>query len=150
MRQKVLFICTHNSARSLMCESLLRQLAGDRFETYSAGTNVSTVNPYVIEVLDKEGIDTSSLYSKSINKFRSNKFDLVVTVCDHAKETCPFFPGAKKYVHKSFKDPSKFTGTDEEILDAVRQVKQTIKEWIQEFFIEEVEDHTSNTIFFVP
>ena len=109
-KQKVLFICTHNSARSQMAEGLLNALYGDRYEAYSAGTQPTEVNPYAIKVMAEMGIDISKHRSKSVEEFRGKKFDYVVTVCDHAKETCPFFPGGEKYLHQGFKDPSDLRG----------------------------------------
>ena len=103
---KVLFICTHNSSRSQIGEGLLRALYGDRYEAYSAGTNPTRVNPYAIRVMKEIGIDISSQSSKSVDEFLYKKFDYVVTVCNHAKEECPMFPGARKYLHQDFEDPS--------------------------------------------
>lgn len=134
MKRKVLFICTHNSARSQMAEGLLRALYGDYYEAYSAGTQATRVNPYAIKVMAEIGIDISHQRSKSIEEFRSHKFDYVVTVCDHAKETCPFFPGANFYIHKGFKDPSEAVGDEESILKEFRKVRDEIKMWIEETF----------------
>lgn len=134
MKRKVLFICTHNSARSQMAEGLLRTLYGDYYEAYSAGTQATRVNPYAIKVMAEIGIDISHQRSKSIEEFRSHKFDYVVTVCDHAKETCPFFPGANFYIHKGFKDPSEAVGDEESILKEFRKVRDEIKMWIEETF----------------
>ncbi|MEF3244503.1 MAG: arsenate reductase ArsC [Caldisericaceae bacterium] len=134
MKKKVLFICTHNSARSQMAEGLLRALYGDYYEAYSAGTQATRVNPYAIKVMTEIGIDISKQRSKSIEEFRGKEFDYVVTVCDHAKETCPFFPGANFYLHKGFKDPSEATGDEESILREFRRVREEIKAWIEETF----------------
>jgi len=133
-KKKVLFICTHNSARSQMAEGLLNAFYGDRYEAYSAGTDPSQVNPYAIKAMAEIGIDISFHRSKSLEEFRGKKIDYVVTVCDQAKGACPFFPGAREYLHKSFDDPSKFQGTEDEILDGVRQVRNEIKKWIEETF----------------
>ncbi|MHA2075050.1 MAG: arsenate reductase ArsC, partial [Candidatus Hodarchaeales archaeon] len=92
--QKIIFICTHNSARSQMAEAILKENFGDRFEVVSAGTKPTRVNPFAIEVLREINIDISKAQSKHINEFIGQEFDLVVTVCDSAKENCPFFPGA--------------------------------------------------------
>ena len=129
-RQKVLFVCTHNSARSQMAEGLLRAFYGDSYEAYSAGTVATKVNPFAIEAMKEIGIDISSQYSKSTEEFYGKEFDFVVTVCDSAKENCPYFPGAKKYLHKSFEDPASVTGDDEYKLDAFRRVRDEIKQWI--------------------
>ena len=133
-KKKVLFICTHNSARSQMAEGLLNAFYGDRYEAYSAGTDPSQVNPYAIKAMAEIGIDISFHRSKSLEEFRGKKIDYVVTVCDQAKGACPFFPGAREYLHKSFDDPSKFQGTNDEILARVREVRDEIRAWIEETF----------------
>jgi len=137
-KKKVLFICTHNSAHSQIAEGLLRTLYGDRFDAYSAGTHPSCVNPYAIKVMKEIGIDISEQRSKSIEEFRGIKFDYVITVCDNAKESCPFFPDGLKYLHKSFEDPSQFSGTREKMLSAFRRVRCEIKDWIEKSFSQEV------------
>lgn len=126
MKKRVIFICTHNSARSIMCEAILKHLYGDYYEVYSAGTHPTGIKEFTKVVLKEIGIDISDLYSKSINEFWGQKFDFVITVCDSAKETCPFFPGGKNYIHKSFKDPL--------TLEDFREVRNEIYEWIKEFF----------------
>ena len=131
--KEILFICTHNSARSQMAEALTNAYLSNKYKAFSAGTTATTVNPYVIKALNEIGIDTSKQRSKSINEFAGKQFDVVVTVCDHAKETCPFFPG-KKVIHKSFVDPSKFQGTKEQIMQQVRLVRDEIKEWLTKTF----------------
>ncbi|MGD9131523.1 MAG: arsenate reductase ArsC [Candidatus Bathyarchaeota archaeon] len=133
MSGKVLFVCTHNSARSQMAEAFLNALYGGRYEGYSAGVTPATVNPYVVKAMAEIGIDISGNRSKSIEEFRGENFDYVVTVCDGARESCPFFPG-EKIIHKGFEDPSKFAGSEEEILKQVRRVRNEIKEWIKETF----------------
>jgi arsenate reductase len=132
-KKKVLFICTHNSARSQMAEGILRSLYPDDYEAYSAGTEPSEINPYAIKVMDEIGIDISHHRAKNIKVFIDEKFDHVVTVCDQAKETCPFFPG-KKIFHKSFKDPSRLKGTEGEIIEGFREVRDEIMTWIASFF----------------
>ncbi|MCW4026667.1 MAG: arsenate reductase ArsC [Candidatus Bathyarchaeota archaeon] len=136
MEKEVLFVCTHNSARSQMAEGLLNALFGDRYEGYSAGTEPSNVNPYAINAMAEIGIDISTHRSESIEEFRGKTFDHVVTVCDRAREVCPFFPG-KRVLHKSFEDPSEFKGAEDETLEQVRRVRDDIKDWIQETFCEE-------------
>lgn len=136
MKKKVLFICTHNSARSQMAEGFMNALYGDRYEAYSAGIEPAKVNPYAIEVMAEIGIDISKHRSKSIEEFRRKNFDYVVTVCDHAKEACPFFPG-DEVLHKGFEDPSEFKGTEDEILAEVRRVRYEIRDWIRETFGED-------------
>ncbi len=120
-KKRVLFICTHNSARSQMAEGLLRAMYRDKYEVFSAGTHPTFVNPYAIKAMEEIGIDISSHYSKSVNEFLDMEIDYVVTVCDSAKEECPYFPGGKYYVHRSFEDPSAVTGSSEEKLNAFRK-----------------------------
>ena len=133
-KRRVLFICTHNAARSLMAEGLVRALYGNRYEVFSAGTDTGIVSPFAIKVMAEIGLDISSHYSKSIQEFSNQSFDYVVTVCDHAKESCPFFPGGKKILHKSFEDPSSLTGTEEEIMAGFRRVRNAIRSWIENEF----------------
>ena len=137
MKKKVLFICTHNSACSQIAEGLLNALYGDRFEAYSAGIEPTKINPYAVKVMTEIGIDISKQYPRSIEEFRGKNFDYVVTVCDYAKEACPFFPGGEIFLHKGFKDPAEFKGTEDEVLTEVRQVRDEIKGWIKKTFIEE-------------
>lgn len=134
MKKKVLFICTHNSNRSQIAEALLNYLYPDKYEAYSAGTQPSKVNEYAIKVLKEVGIDISKNRSKHIEEFKDEVFDYVVTVCDTAKETCPFFPNAKEFIHKSFYDPSGFIGTEEEKLEKFRILREEIKNFLKETF----------------
>jgi arsenate reductase len=133
-KKRVLFICTHNSARSQMAEAFLRYLYGDRYEAFSGGTHPSSINPLVTKAMREIGIDLATHRAKSVNEFKSQQFDVVVTVCDHAKETCPFFPGAKKYLHQNFEDPSQFVGTEKTKLEKFRRVRDSIKAWIEDKF----------------
>lgn len=132
--KKVLFICTHNSARSQMAEGLLRKLYGDVYDAYSAGIEPSVVRKEAIKVMKEIGIDISKQCSKSVEEFIEMKFDYVVTVCDHAKDTCPFFLGAENYIHKGFTDPSEFKGNENERLSIFREVRDEIKDWIERTF----------------
>ena len=143
MKKKVLFICTHNSARSQMAEGLFRGLHGNLYEAYSAGTEPSNINPYAVRVMAEIGIDISMQHSKSIENFRGMEFDYVVTVCDHAKETCPFFPNAEKYLHKGFRDPSSFEGSEKEKMKFFRSIRNEIKEYIKTTFDREDEPNKS-------
>lgn len=133
MKQKVLFLCTHNSARSQMAEALLNSLRGDKYEAASAGVSPTKVNPYVVKAMAEVGVDISKNRSKSIEEFRGQNFNYVVTVCDSAKEACPFFPG-EKVLHQAFKDPNSFKGSEEEIMKEVRQVRNEITKWIKNTF----------------
>jgi len=128
-----LFICTHNSARSQMAEAFLNKLCGDKFRAESAGITPTQINPYVARVMAEIGIDLSTHRSKSIMEFQGRTFNYVVTVCDQAREECPFFPGERE-INKSFPDPSTFTGSEKEILAKVRAVRDEIKEWIDDTF----------------
>ena len=128
-KQTVLFLCTHNSARSQMAEGLLNTLFKSKYQAFSAGITPRQVNPYAIEVMKELGIDISDNRSKSIEEFRDVTFDYVVTVCDNTKESCPFFPG-KKILHKNFEDPANFNGEIEETLTIFRKVRDEIKVWI--------------------
>src|SRR6266516_1876894 len=131
MKQRILFICTHNSARSQMAESLLRHLDGDRFEVYSAGTEATQVRPLAIEVMRELDIDISGQQSKTLDRYVGEPFDKVITVCDTAAEACPVFPGAKEQLHWSFPDPSKATGSEEEQLAVYRSVRDAIRARIE-------------------
>ncbi len=131
MKQRVLFICTHNSARSQMAEGLLRALGGDRFEAYSAGTEATHVRPLAIRAMAELGIDISKQESKSLAHFLSEPFDAVITVCDAAAEVCPVFMGAKRQLHWSFPDPAKAMGSEEEQLAVYRRVRDAIRERIE-------------------
>jgi arsenate reductase len=130
-RKKVLFICTHNSARSQMAEGILNTLYGNQYDAYSAGTEPSNLNPYAVKVMAEIDIDISKNRSKSVEEFIDKEFDFIITVCDQAKEACPFFSGGKKYIHKSFEDPSKLKGTEDIILADVRKIRDQIKDWIE-------------------
>src|SRR5712692_9858497 len=115
-KKRVLFVCRSNSARSQMAEALLRALYDDRYEVLSAGTEPSRViNPYAIMVMAEIDIDISAHRLKSVDDFEGMDFDYVVTLSDHAKETCPLFPGCNNYIHQHFEDPADFKGTEEEI-----------------------------------
>jgi arsenate reductase len=116
----VLFLCTHNSARSQMAEAFLNNLRGDKYNAENAGITPTEVNPNVIKVMAEVGIDLSNNRSKSIEEFRGHEFDYVVTVCDHTKETCPFFPG-ETLLHKNFTDPSTLKGNTETVLKKYEQ-----------------------------
>ena len=133
-RKKVLFICTHNSTRSHMAEGLLNTLYGSRYEVWSAGTDPTEVNPLAVKVMVEVGIDISAHQSNSVEDFLDQEWDYVVTVCDRANETCPFFPGGKEKIHRGFEDPAAVNGSDEEKMVAFRRVRDEIKRWIEEAF----------------
>ncbi len=130
---RVLFVCTGNSARSLMAEALLRQRGGDRFEVHSAGTEPKGVNPLTLRVLAEAGIDASWARSKSVAEYAGQSFDYVVTVCDQARQTCPVFPGVHESMHWGYEDPADATGTEEERLAVFRRVFTAMGERIAQF-----------------
>ena len=130
---RVLFVCTHNSARSIMAEALLRQRGGDRFQVFSAGTEPSEVRPLTIRVLEEAGLETKGLRSKSVDEFLGQRFDYVITVCDTARDTCPVFPGAEQSLHWGYEDPSAAEGTEEERLAVFRRVFARIGSRIARF-----------------
>jgi arsenate reductase len=134
-RQRVLFLCTHNSARSQMAEGLLRHLAGDRFEVASAGTEATSVRPEAIEAMAELGVDISGQSSKTLERYLGEPFDHVVTVCDDANEACPVFPGARSRLHWSFRDPSRAEGSEEERLQVFKMVRDEIQGRIREELI---------------
>ena len=117
-RTRVLFLCTHNSARSQMAEGILRHLGGDRFAIESAGTQPRSVHPLAIQVMARRGIDLGGHRSKHVDALDHRVFDYAVTVCDDAKENCPFFPGIPQRIHWSIADPSLVTGEETERIAA--------------------------------
>src|ERR1051326_216810 len=121
--ERVLFLCTHNSARSQMAEGLLRHFGGDRFEVFSAGTEATQVRPLAMRAMAELGIDIVQQESKTLDRYRGDYFDRVITVCDQVNETCPVFFGAKERLHWSFPDPSAATGTEAEQLAVYRHVR---------------------------
>ena len=131
-RQRVLFLCTHNSARSQMAEGWLRHLAGDRFEVHSAGTEATRVRPLAIRAMAEVGVDIAGQESKTLERYVPEAWDEVITVCDDANEACPLFPGGKRRRHWSFPDPSKATGSEEEQLATYRRVRDAIRARVAE------------------
>jgi arsenate reductase len=133
-KQTVLFVCTHNSARSQMAEGLLNHLYRDRYEGFSAGTEQTRVHPLAIEAMQRIGIDISGHESKIVDRFGDKRFDIVITVCDLARATCPFVPAQKERLHWSLVDPSSATGTREQQLAVFERVRDEIKKRIIEQF----------------
>lgn len=133
-RKTILFLCTHNSARSQMAEGLLNHFHGDRFQAFSAGTEPGTIHPLAVQVMAEIGIDISSHRSKHAQEFVGREIDLVVTVCDNAREACPFFPGAKENRHESFPDPAAVEGSAEDKYAAFRSSRDAIRAWLQQEF----------------
>ena len=132
-KQKVLILCTGNSARSQMAEGLLRQLAGDRFEVESAGTIASFVRPQAIAAMAEIGIDISNHRSKCLDEFLDDPFDYVITVCDNANENCPIFPGNATRIHWSIDDPAAIEGDMEVRLEAFRTARDELMEKLKGF-----------------
>jgi len=133
MKQKVLILCTGNSARSQMAEGLLRHDAGDRFEVFSAGMNPTKVRPEAVAVMQELGIDLSAHRSKHVNEFTNQNFDYVLTVCDHAREACPVFPAKTKTIHHSFVDPADFKGSEQDRVALFRKVRDEIRDYLRTF-----------------
>ncbi len=131
-KKKIIFLCTQNSVRSQMAEGLMRTLFGDEYEVFSAGTNPYRVNPYAIKAMEMEGIDISDHHSKSVDDYLGMELDCIVTVCDNARENCPFIPGGKKYLHYNFADPAVIKGSDEKVLAGFNKVRNEIKAWLIE------------------
>jgi arsenate reductase len=132
-KQRVLILCTGNSARSQMAEGLLRNDAGDRFEVESAGTKPGHVRPEAIAAMREIGIDISAHRSKHVDEFQNQSFDYVLTVCDNAKETCPIYPGQTNRIHHSFEDPAAVLGSEEERLASFRRVRDQIRDYLRSF-----------------
>lgn len=131
--KKVLVLCTGNSCRSQIAEAYLRHFAGEKAAIYSAGVETHGVNPRAISTMKEDGIDISQHTSNHIDEYFNIDFDVVITVCDNAKERCPFFPTKAKKFHQNFPDPAKATGTEDEILEQFREVRQMIKSYSQQF-----------------
>ena len=130
-KKRVLFLCTHNSCRSQMAEGLLRRHGGKQFEVFSAGTSPSRVHPMAVEVMEEQGIDLTGQRSKSIDEFLGQCFDLIVTTCDHARETCPVFPGQPEMLHWGLEDPAGAEGSREEKLKVFRRVRDELEKLIR-------------------
>lgn len=135
---KVLYLCTGNSCRSQMAEGWTRALKGDQIEVYSAGIETHGLNPNAVKVMAEAGVDITSQKSQNITEFKDVKLDYVVTVCDHAHETCPFFPAGCKIVHVGFQDPPRMArelaaegGSEESQLDCYRTVRDEIKAFVE-------------------
>ena len=136
MNNRVLFLCTGNSCRSQMAEGWLRHLAGDRFEVVSAGTHPVGINPYAVKVMEEAGVDISKHVSERVDSYLDQPFHYVITVCDHAQESCPVFPGAATKLHWSFEDPAHATGSYEQKLIIFRKTRDEIASRIRHFLAE--------------
>ena len=131
--KKVLVLCTGNSCRSQLAEGYLSHFAGNKAEIFSAGVETHGVNPRAIATMKEDGIDISAHTSNNISEYAGIDFDYVITVCDNARERCPFFPSNAQKFHYNFPDPAKATGTEEEILAQFRSVRQMIKDYCEAF-----------------
>ncbi|MCW3159881.1 arsenate reductase ArsC [Chryseobacterium oryctis] len=136
MKKKILVLCTGNSCRSQIAEGYLRYFAHKKAEIYSAGIETHGLNSKAIETMKEDGIDISNHTSNTINEYENFKFDFVITVCDNAKENCPYFPNSAGIVHHSFKDPSKYVGAEEEIVKEFRKIRDEIRAYCREFINE--------------
>ena len=132
-------LCTGNSCRSQMAEGYLRRFAGEKAEVYSAGVETHGVNPKAIASMLEDGIDISSHTSNNIDEFSQIEFDFVITVCDSAKERCPYFPTKAKIVHQNFPDPAGARGSDAEVMEQFRNVRNQIKAYCKKFVDEKVQ-----------
>ena len=130
---RVLFVCTGNSARSVMAEALARHKGGDDFEVHSAGTDPRGVNPLTLRVLAEAGIDAAGARSKSVAEYLGQEFDYVITVCDEARQVCPVFPGVHESLHWGYEDPAEATGSEEDRLAVFRRVFVQLGERINQF-----------------
>jgi arsenate reductase len=131
--KRILVLCTGNSCRSQIAEGYLRKFAGENAEVYSAGIETHGVNPRAVQIMKEDGIDISHHTSNNINEYRDIDFDFVITVCDNAKERCPFFPSTAKQFHYNFPDPAKATGSEEQIMQQFREVREAIRKFSQDF-----------------
>ncbi len=131
--KKILVLCTGNSCRSQIAEGYLRHFAGNKAEIYSAGIETHGVNPKAIAIMHNDGIDISKHTSNNIDEYRAINFDFVITVCDNAKERCPYFPSGAKKFHHNFPDPAKATGTAEDIKKQFQIVRDLIKDYCRQF-----------------
>ncbi len=134
-KKKILFLCTGNSCRSQIAEGWARYLKGNEFEVYSAGVEKHGLNPYAVQVMKESGVDISKHYSKLTSELKGIEFDFVITVCGHANENCPFFPGKTKVIHVGFEDPPKLAKEyekEEDKLDCYRKVRDQIRSFVLE------------------
>ncbi|PTS96637.1 protein tyrosine phosphatase [Pedobacter sp. HMWF019] len=131
--KNVLVLCTGNSCRSQIAEGYLRFFAGDQAEIYSAGIETHGINPRAIEIMKRDGIDISDHTSNNVNEYTNIDFDFVITVCDNAKESCPYFQTNAVKLHYNFPDPAKAKGSEEEIMEQFREVREMIRKYAQNF-----------------
>ncbi len=138
-KKSILVLCTGNSARSQMAEGLLKHICQNKYGIYSAGSKPGIVRPEAIKVLDEIGIDISGNRSKSIDEFADKEIDYILTVCDNAKENCPYFPAKTKIIHHSFEDPAEVEGSENTRIEAFRKVRDSIRNYLPDF-VKEIEN----------
>ena len=131
--KNILVLCTGNSCRSQIAEGFLRHYAGEKANVYSAGVETHGVNPRAISIMNEVGIDISNHTSNHVDEYRNINFDFIITVCDNAKERCPYFPSKAERLHYNFPDPAKASGTEEEIVNEFRRVRELIDEYCKDF-----------------
>lgn len=136
--KNILVLCTGNSCRSQIAHGYLQKFAGDKAQVYSAGVEIHGVNPKAVKVMAEDGIDIAHHTSNNVDEYMAVPFDLIITVCDNAKENCPYFPSKAQRFHQNFPDPAKATGTDEEVMNEFRKVRDMIKTYAASFLNEQV------------
>ncbi len=139
--KRILVLCTGNSCRSQIAHGYLKYFAGSKAEVYSAGVETHGVNPKAIEIMAEDHIDISKHTSNNVDEYMNIPFDYMITVCDNAKERCPYFPTQAQKFHYNFPDPAKATGTDEEVMDAFRNVREMIKKYSADFIEQHINTH---------
>lgn len=142
--KKILVLCTGNSCRSQIAEGYLRHFSGNRADVFSAGIETHGLNPRAIAIMKEDGIDISNHTSNNIDEYREINFDFLITVCDHAKENCPYYTTEAFKFHQNFPDPAKAVGTEEEIMDQFRTVRDKIKDYCRSFVTENIQKILSN------
>lgn len=131
--KKVLVLCTGNSCRSQIAHGYLQQFAGSKAQVYSAGVEIHGVNPKAVKIMAEEGVDISSHTSNNVDEYMDIPFDYIITVCDNAKENCPYFPSKAQRFHQNFPDPAKATGTEQEVMEEFKRVRDMIKVYAADF-----------------
>ncbi|MBL4654719.1 MAG: arsenate reductase ArsC [Bacteroidia bacterium] len=138
-KKKILILCTGNSCRSQMVHGFLRKMGGEKIEVYSAGVETHGLNSKAVLVMQEAGIDISFHTSNHFDEYKSIDFDYMITVCDHAKELCPYFPSNAKIIHHDFSDPAVTDGTNDQILDEFRRVRDGIQKYCAKFIKDQFE-----------
>lgn len=136
--KRILVLCTGNSCRSQIAEAYLRKFSGDKAEIYSAGVEVHGLNPHAVRTMMEDNIDISHQTSNHVDEYISIPFDYIITVCDHANEVCPYFPGSAVRMHHNFQDPAKASGSEDEISASFTKVREEIKAWCSDFARQEL------------